>query len=332
MALPTRKLGNIECSAVGFGAMSLTPGFYGSGQDLVESEKVLRAALDSGITLINTADFYTGVAEGEDVSANIKLIGKVLKDYPREKVVVVMKWGPWITPGATPPFSADLSPAQCKKRVDDALKILGTDYIDVLVLRKAPIPEQSGTSLEDTAKAMKEVLEAGKVKAVGISEYPLDEAKRIHSVVPVSAIELELNLFSRDMEKEVIPWARTIGAGILAYSPMARGMLTGKMDLGSLDKDDFRHHHSRWSQEAFDNNQKLVAEVEKLAASKNCSAGQLALAWVLAQGEDVVPIPGTKRVKYLEENIKALDVKLTDVEVKELSSVIPPEAVQGSRY
>lgn len=330
-----RTLGkNVHAGALGFGCMSLTPGFYGTSKDidLAESEKVLRAAIDSGMTLLNTADFYTGFGPDEEVSANIKLIGKVIKDYPRDSVVVAMKWGPWIEPGKG--FAPlDMAPQACKERVDKALKILGTDYIDILTLRLGAGPDSKGTPLEETARGMKEVLDSGKVKAIGVSELSTADAKKIHSVVPVSAIEIEWNLFNREGEKELIPWARSVGAGVMAYAPMARGMLTGKLDLKNLPDNDFRKggHNPQFNEDNVDGNLKLVYEVEKMAKSKGCTAGQLAVAWVLAQGKDVIPIPGTKRVKYLDENVKALDISLTDSEVQQLSNAIPRDKIQGNR-
>jgi len=265
-SMPVRKLGVVSGSALGFGCMSLTPGFLGGGQDPAVSEKVLRKALDSGITVLNTADFYTGWDEGDEVSGNIRLIGKVIADYPRKSVVISMKFGVWVEPGKG--FGpVDLSPETCKNRVADALKVMGLDYIDILILRLGMGTDLNNTPIEETAKAMKELVEEGKARAIGVSEAPMEDAKKIHSVVPVSAIELRWNLCSREAEKEVIPWARSVGAGIIAYSPLGAGVLTGKLDLEGLHPQDMRLRHPLFKA-SLDKNQKLAHEVEKLAAKK----------------------------------------------------------------
>lgn len=324
-ALPIRPLGKqgLHASAQGLGCMSLSKGMYHDASNLGPEEDriaVIHKALSSGVTLLNTADLY-GPYE------NHVLIGKAIKDIPRDKVIIASKWGPMRDDKGN--FSQDNSAAYCRKSLEASLKRLGVDYIDLYILRswdhKVPI--------EESVKAMSELVKEGLIKGIGLSEISVEDIKKAHAVHPITAIEMEWSLFTRDAEKDLVPTCRELGIAFLAYSPLGRGMLTGTFALDSLSPIDFRRHASpRFSKEAMQQNEKLVEKLKELAKKKGCKPGQLALSWVQHQGDDVFPIPGTKNVKYLQENIAAFHVKLSKEEMSELEAAVPQDAVAGERY
>ena len=315
------KLGDIESSKLGYGAMSLSSNIYSVPEGYTDADgvAVLKRALDLGITHIDTAIIYGN-------GHNETLVGQAiagLNPEERAKLCIATKTGFDTKAGKV---SGD--PEFIRRTCEESIARLGT-YIDIFYLHRI----DTSTSIEESMKTMKELIAEGKIKAVGLSEASANTIRRAHAVVKISAIQLEWSLWSRDVEDEIIPVCRELGIGIVAYSPLGRGMLTGAIKKREdLNEKDWRLRNPRFQGEAFDANLKLISKVEAVAAKKGCSTANLALAWVLAQGDDVVPIPGTAKVKNLEANMGALDVTLTKDEVDELSSVLPPEAVVGERY
>ncbi|KAK9808314.1 hypothetical protein WJX73_000255 [Symbiochloris irregularis] len=320
-----RKLGRqgLVSSEQGLGCMSLTDGMYKQEEGFNDdtSLEVLNKAFELGITMLNTAAFYSG-------GKNEELIGRAIKGLPRDKAVIASKFGPSMKDGK---FSFDASPAALHKTIDETLSRLGVDYLDVWVLRNPGFLKAE--QVEEILGTVKEIVKAGKVKYVGLSEVSADIIRRAHKVQPISVIELEWSLFSRDSEAEIIPAARELGIGILAYSPMSRGMLSGAFTkVEDLAADDWRRSNPRFQGENFAKNVAMAGKIKAIADKKGCTSGQIALAWVAHQGDDVVPIPGTKRVKYLEINVEALKIKLTPAEMKELEDAVPGGMAAGDRY
>ncbi|KAL3146583.1 hypothetical protein ABBQ32_000822 [Trebouxia sp. C0010 RCD-2024] len=317
-----RALGKqgLHASAQGLGCMSLTKGFYHDDSTLGPEEPridVIRTALSNGVTLLNTADFY-GPYD------NHKLIAKAIQGIPREQVVISSKWG--IEIDEEHKFSLDFSPEYCRKALVESLKRLGVDYIDLLVMRS----KDPHKPIEESIKAMAELVKEGLIKGIGLSEVSAEDVRRAHAVHPITAVEMEWSLFARSCEDSLVPTCRELGIAFLAYSPMSRGMLTGKVSLDQLAPHDARHHMPQF--QAMQQNQLLVEKVSELAKRKGCTAGQLALAWVHHQGDDVFPIPGTKNPKYVLENIAAFDVRLSKEELAELEEAVPRSAVTGHRF
>jgi aryl-alcohol dehydrogenase-like predicted oxidoreductase len=220
-------------------------------------------------------------------------------------------------------------PEYVRQACDASLKRLGVEQIDLYYQHRVDV----NVPIEDTVGAMSELVEAGKVRFLGLSEAAPETIRKAHATHPITAVQTELSLWSRDAEAELIPTVRELGIGYVAYSPLGRGFLTGQFKSpGDFPEGDFRKNHPRFQGENFEKNIQLVREVEALAEEKGCTAAQLALAWVLAQGEDIVPIPGTKHVKYLDQNIAALDVQLSDEDLERLDAILPPGAAAGERY
>ncbi|CAL5221860.1 g4121 [Coccomyxa viridis] len=320
MALPERTLGTgFSGTAEGYGAMSLTD--FMKPEIAPNAEATLRHVLESGVTVINTAGFY-GHGTCEEV------IGRVIKDFPRDKVKIASKWGPlWTAEG----LSADMSMASCREQCEASLKRLGVDYLDLYIFR-GPFKDKHGTTVEQCVENMKVLVKEGKVKHIGLSECPPADVRRAHAVHPIAVLEMEWSLFSRDAEAELVPTARELGIGFLAYSPLGRGFLTGAIKKFEDIPEQQRIFNPRMSKENFHKNIALVKAVEDLAAQKGCTPGQLALAWVLARGDDVIPIPGTKRPNCFDENLAALKVELTPEECTELENAVPQHEVAGGRY
>ena len=318
--MKTRKLGSqgLEVSALGLGCMGMSD-FY-AGRDEAESVATINLALDRGVTFLDTADMY-------GVGANEELVGGVVRER-REWVVVATKFGIVRGPdGSMRGISG--RPDYVRQACDASLKRTGLDVIDLYYQHRV----DPDVPIEETVGAMAELVTAGKVRYLGLSEAAPDTIRRAHAVHPITALQTEYSLWSRDPEPEILPTVRELGIGFVPYSPLGRGFLTGQFKSSDdLPADDTRRNHPRFQSEAFARNLDLVTEVGKIAAEKGCTPAQLALAWVLAQGEDVVPIPGTKRRRYLEDNLGALDVTLTDTDLQRIDGIMPPGAAEGTRY
>jgi aryl-alcohol dehydrogenase-like predicted oxidoreductase len=320
MAVPSRRLGasDLVVSAQGLGCMGMSE-FYGPG-DEAESVATIHRALDLGVTFLDTADMY-GPYRNEE------LVGRAIAGR-RDQVVLATKFG--IVRGPDPgDRSIRGDPAYVAQACDASLGRLGVDHIDLYYQHRT----DGRIPIEETVGAMAQLVVAGKVRHLGLSEAGPDTLRRASAVHPIAALQSEWSLWSRDIEGEVVGTARQLGIGIVAYSPLGRGFLTGAITSpDDFPEGDFRANLPRFTGENFARNMALVDEVTRLAAHRGCSAGQLALAWVLARGDDVVPIPGTKRRRYLEENVAAQDVVLTEDDLAAIDAVFPVDAPGGSRY
>jgi aryl-alcohol dehydrogenase-like predicted oxidoreductase len=318
--MQTRKLGQqgLEVSALGLGCMGMSD-FYGARDD-AESVATIHRAIDLGVTFLDTADMY-------GVGANEELVGRVVRER-REWVVVATKFGN--VRGEDGSFrGVNGRPDYVRAACDASLKRTGLDVIDLYYQHRVD-PE---VAIEETVGAMAELVTAGKVKYLGLSEAAPATIRRAHAVHPITALQTEYSLWSRDVEAEILPACRELGIGFVPYSPLGRGFLTGQFKSpDDFDEGDTRRNHPRFQREAFTRNLDMVAAIGAMASDKGCTPAQLALAWVLARGEDVVPIPGTKRRRYLEDNLGALDVALTDADLARIDEVLPPGVAQGTRY
>ncbi len=316
-----RNLGSqgLKASQLGLGCMGMSE-FYGS-TDEKESIRVIHRALDLGITFFDTADAYGPFL-------NEILVGKALAGV-RSRVTLATKFG--IVRNPEDPSSRGLSgkPSYVKSACEASLRRLSTDVIDLYYLHRVD-PE---TPIEDTVGAMAALVKEGKVRTIGLSEISAATLRRAHKVHPVSAVQSEYSLWSREPENEIIATCRELGIGFVPYSPLGRGFLTGQIKkFEDFEPNDFRRFVPRFQGENFRKNLDLVAKLETFAQKKGCTASQLALAWTMAQGSDMFPIPGTKRLKYLEENVGALNVKFTANELKELDQIAPKDVAAGTRY
>lgn len=313
--LLTRRLRDLEVSALGLGCMGMSFAYGPTDRD--ESLATLHLALDSGVSLLDTADMY-GTGHNE------QLLAEVLRTR-REEIVLATKFGIVTDPETSLPVGVKGSPEYAAQAVDASLRRLGVDVIDLYYLHRVD-PE---VPIEDTVSAMSAMVEQGKVRHLGLSEASADTLRRANAVHPITAVQSEWSIFSRDVEDAVVPAARELGVGIVPYSPLGRGLLTGAADATQdLAADDYRRTLPRWQPENLDTNLGLVARVRAVAERSGATPGQVALAWVLAQGPDVVPIPGTKRRVYLAENLGAAGVVLSDEDLAELSTLRPV----GTRY
>jgi len=316
-----RKLGRqgLEVSALGLGCMGMSE-FYGPGDD-AESIATIHRALELGVTLLDTADMY---GQG----ANEELVGRAIADR-RDEVVLATKFG--IVRNREDPAARGVNgrPDYVRRACDASLRRLRVEHIDLYYQHRVD-PQ---VPIEETVGAMAELVEAGKVRFLGLSEASAETIRRAHAVHPISALQSEYSLWSREIEEEVLPTIRELGIGLVAYSPLGRGFLTGAIKSPEdLPEDDFRRHNPRFQGENFRRNLDLVEKVRELAAEHDCTPAQLALAWVLHRGEDVVPIPGTKRRRYLEENVAALELRLSAEDLERIEEVAPPGVAAGDRY
>jgi aryl-alcohol dehydrogenase-like predicted oxidoreductase len=310
-----RNLRELTVSELGLGCMGMSE-FYGEA-DEQESIDTIKRALDLGVTFLDTADMY---GQGH----NEELVGKAIAGR-RDELVIATKFANrrdgdrrWV----------DNSPEWIREACDNSLRRLGIDQIDLYYMHRrdpdVPIAESVGT--------MAELVEQGKVRYLGLSEVSPDTLREADDVHPITALQSEWSLFTREIEREIIPAARELGVGIVPYSPLGRGVLSGALTVDELDENDFRRSSPRFQGDNWEQNIKRVERVREIAGDAGCSPAQLALAWLLHQGDDVAPIPGTKRIKYLEDNVGAADVELSDEQLAALDEAVPVGATAGERY
>lgn len=304
-------LGDLDVARIGLGAMGMSAAYTGAGTDDAESIRTIQRALDLGVTLVDTAEIY-----GPYV--NEELVGRAVKGR-RDEVVLASKFG-MVSHAGQGPGHLDSSPANVRAAVEGSLQRLGTDRIDLYYQHRV----DPATPIEDTVGALADLVSEGKIRHIGLSEAGVDNIRRAHAVHPITALQSEYSLWTRDPEPDVLPLLRELGIGFVAYSPLGRGFLTGQIkSTADFDDSDNLKTNPRFEGENFEQNLRAVAEVEAIASDVGASPAQVALAWLLAQGDHIAPIPGTKRVSRLEENVAADEVQLTAEQLRKLTEVSP---------
>jgi aryl-alcohol dehydrogenase-like predicted oxidoreductase len=306
----------LEVSAVGLGCMGMSA-FYGEGDD-EESTATIHRALDLGVTFLDTAEMY-------GPHTNERLVGSAIAGR-RDEVQLATKFGIYLGEGGR--RGVDGSPENVRRALDGSLERLGVDHIDLYYQHRM----DPDVPIEETVGALAEALAAGKIRHIGLSEAAPETIRRAHAEHPITAVQTEYSLWTRDLEAEILPTLRELGIGLVPYSPLGRGFLSGRFTdpENELDEDDFRRRGPRFTGENLERNKALAAKVRELAEKKGCTPAQLALAWVLGQGDDVVPIPGTRRRTYLEDNAGAVGVELSPAELSDIAEAVP--AAAGDRY
>jgi aryl-alcohol dehydrogenase-like predicted oxidoreductase len=311
------SLGSLDVSRIGLGAMGMSAYYTGAGSDDAESIRTIHAALDLGINFVDTAEVY-GPYKNE------ALVGRALAGR-RHNVVLATKFGLISHPKGDVP-GVDSSPGNIRTAVEGSLERLGTDYIDLYYQHRV----DPATPIEETIGVLSELVNEGKVKAIGLSEAAPETIRRAHAVHPLAAVQTEYSLWTRDPEAEILPLVRELGIGFVAYSPLGRGFLTGQIrSMDQLSADDFRASNPRFADGNFERNQRIVDAVDAVAREVGATPAQVALAWLLTQGDDIVPIPGTKHVSRVEENAVSTQIELTAAQVARLGAI---QAPLGDRY
>ncbi|KAK4596365.1 hypothetical protein RGQ29_014410 [Quercus rubra] len=315
--IPRVKLGNqgLEVSKLGFGCMSLT-GVYNSPLSEENGIAVIKHAFSKGITFFDSADIY-----GPHI--NEILLGKALKQLPREKIQIATKFG--IQTLELPNVKLNGSPEYVRSSCEASLKRLDVEYIDLYYQHRV----DTKVPIEETIGELKKLVEEGKIKYIGLSEPSPDTIRRAHAVHPITALQMEWSLWTRDIEEEIIPLCRELGIGIVPYSPLGRGFFAGKGVVENVAANSLLEMYPRFQGENLDKNKAIFSRIEGLAGKHQCTPAQLALAWVLQKGDDIVPIPGTTKIRNLDNNIGSLKVKLTEEDLKEISDAVPLEEVAG---
>ena len=319
--METRNLGRqgLEVSALGLGCMGMSWAYGGSDES--ECIRVIHHALDIGVNFFDTAETY-GPFKNEE------LIGRALKGKRREDVIIATKFA-WKFGPNNEQIALDSSPANIKRSVEGSLRRLGTSYIDLYYQHRL----DPNTPIEDTVGAMADLVKQGKVRYIGLSEVGPGTVRRAHKVHPLSAVQSEYSLWTRGVEEKVLPALRELGIGLVAYSPIGRGFLTGKIrSINDLSESDWRRNNPRFQGDNFQHNFKLTETIEKVASSYRTAAAQVALRWVLGRGNDIVPIPGTRHIDYLDENVQALDLRLPETVWSDLDRQVGSFQVAGPRY